>query len=136
MRLQQWIVSGAVLAALAASFAFVPAQAADPKDNIQGVITSRSGDNLVLRDAGGNVIKITLTGSTTIYELQGPLGLGILPSSKPREILEPGLKVTVDILAGVCETGKKCATDFLENMRIVFDDHLPRWNYRALPQGQ
>ena len=47
-----------------------------------------------------------------------------------------GLKVTVDILAGIYETGKKCAADFIENMRIVFDEHLPRWNYRALPQGR
>ena len=46
-----------------------------------------------------------------------------------------GLKVTVDILSGVYLTGKKCATDFLENMRILFDDFLPRWNYRAVPQA-
>jgi len=45
-----------------------------------------------------------------------------------------GLKVTVDILTGVYATGKKCAVDFLETMRIVFDDNLPRWNYRAIPQ--
>ena len=45
-----------------------------------------------------------------------------------------GLKVTVDILTGVYVTGKKCATDFIENMRIIFDDYLPRWNYRAKPQ--
>jgi hypothetical protein len=44
-----------------------------------------------------------------------------------------GLKVTVEVLAGVYETGKKCAADFLENIRIVFDEHLPRWNYRAFP---
>jgi hypothetical protein len=37
-----------------------------------------------------------------------------------------GLKVTVAILAGVYETGKKCAVDFVANMRIVFDKHLPR----------
>jgi hypothetical protein len=46
-----------------------------------------------------------------------------------------GLRVTVDILTGVYETGKKCAAGFLENMRIVFDDHFPRWNYRAIPQA-
>jgi hypothetical protein len=46
-----------------------------------------------------------------------------------------GLKVKVDILAGIYETGKKCAADFIENMRIVFDDCLPRWNYRALPRS-
>jgi hypothetical protein len=45
-----------------------------------------------------------------------------------------GLKVTVDILTGVYATGKKCAENFLENMRIIFDDYLPRWNYRAIPQ--
>lgn len=47
-----------------------------------------------------------------------------------------GLKVTVAILVGVYEIGKKCAADFIKNMRIVFDEHLPRWNYRALPQGR
>jgi hypothetical protein len=45
-----------------------------------------------------------------------------------------GLKVTVDFLTGVYATGKKCAADFIENMRIIFDDYLPRWNYRAKPQ--
>ena len=44
-----------------------------------------------------------------------------------------GLKVTVDILTGVYITGKKVGTDFLENMRIVFDEDMPRWNYRAIP---
>lgn len=45
-----------------------------------------------------------------------------------------GLTVTVDILTGVYATGKKCAAEFLNTMRILFDDHLPRWNYRAIPQ--
>ena len=45
-----------------------------------------------------------------------------------------GLKVTVDILTEVYVTGKKCAMDFIKNRRIIFDDHLPRWNYRAKPQ--
>jgi len=47
---------------------------------------------------------------------------------------QSGLKVAVDILAGVYETGKKCAADFLKNITILFDQHLPRWNYRAIPQ--
>jgi hypothetical protein len=46
-----------------------------------------------------------------------------------------GLKVNEDILAGVYASGKKVATDFLETMRILFDDFLPRWNYRAIPQA-
>jgi hypothetical protein len=44
-----------------------------------------------------------------------------------------GLKVTAEVLDGVYVKGKKVAADFLENMRIVFDEHLPRWNYRAVP---
>ena len=44
-----------------------------------------------------------------------------------------GLKVTVDILDKVYQTGKKCSENFIETMRIVFDDFLPKWNYRAVP---
>jgi hypothetical protein len=28
----------------------------------------------------------------------------------------------------------KYAADFKHNMKIVFDDHLPKWNYRAVPE--
>jgi hypothetical protein len=44
-----------------------------------------------------------------------------------------GLKVTVDILSGVYVSGKKVAADFKETMRIVFDEDLSHWNYRAIP---
>ena len=47
-----------------------------------------------------------------------------------------GLNVTVDILTGVYATGKKCAADFLKTMTILFDDHLPRWNYQAIPKDR
>ena len=46
-----------------------------------------------------------------------------------------GLTVTVEVLTGVYVTGKKCAAHFLETMSILFDDFLPRWNYRAIPQA-
>ena len=45
-----------------------------------------------------------------------------------------GLKVFVSIMDRIYETGKKVANDFKENMRILFDDFLPKWNYRAIPQ--
>ena len=45
-----------------------------------------------------------------------------------------GLKVTVSFLDKVYETGRKYAADFKATMQIVFDKHLPKWNYRALPQ--
>lgn len=45
-----------------------------------------------------------------------------------------GLRVTVGLLSKVYATGRKCVEGFKESMRIVFDEHLPKWNYRALPQ--
>jgi hypothetical protein len=44
-----------------------------------------------------------------------------------------GLKVVVNILNKVYAAGRKVAETFKETMRIVFDDVLPKWNYRALP---
>jgi hypothetical protein len=46
-----------------------------------------------------------------------------------------GSKVTVDVLSGIYVTGKKVASDSLANMRIIFDEDLPRWSYRATPGG-
>jgi hypothetical protein len=46
-----------------------------------------------------------------------------------------GLEVTVDILDKVYQTGRKYAADFKETMKIVFDEVLPKWNYRAIPSG-
>src|SRR3954454_8305244 len=45
-----------------------------------------------------------------------------------------GLEVEVRVLEKVYETGRKCAAGFKETMRIVFDEILPRWNYRAVPE--
>ena len=45
-----------------------------------------------------------------------------------------GLGVTVRILDKVYETGRKYTADFKQNMKIIFDDHLPKWNYRAVPE--
>jgi hypothetical protein len=45
------------------------------------------------------------------------------------------LHVTVDILDKVYETGRKYAEGFKENMKIVFDEILPNWNYRAVPNS-
>jgi hypothetical protein len=45
-----------------------------------------------------------------------------------------GLKVKVNILHKIYETGRKYAAGFKKNMKIVFDRVLPKWNYRAVPQ--
>lgn len=46
-----------------------------------------------------------------------------------------GLKVFVNIIENVYLTGRKVAADYYETMRIVFDDYLSRWNYRAVPSA-
>ena len=45
-----------------------------------------------------------------------------------------GLRVTVSILEKVYATGRKYTHGFKESMKIVFDEHLPKWNYRVIPQ--
>jgi hypothetical protein len=47
-----------------------------------------------------------------------------------------GLKVIVQVIDKVYETGRKVADDFKENMQIVFDECLPQWNYRVVPNGE
>jgi len=44
-----------------------------------------------------------------------------------------GLRVTVRTLDKGYQTGRKYAADFKQNMKILFDEYLPKWNYRAVP---
>jgi len=59
--------------------------------------------------------------------------IGIVKQLMERASTAQGLKVTVDILDKAYQTGRKCVDGFKETMRIVFDDFLPKWNYRAIP---
>lgn len=45
-----------------------------------------------------------------------------------------GLRATVDVLPGNYPTGEKPPPGYKKNMRIVFDEELPAWNYRAVPK--
>jgi len=45
-----------------------------------------------------------------------------------------GLKVFSTIKNKVYATGRKVRENFKENMKIVFDDYLGKWNYRAVPE--
>lgn len=47
-----------------------------------------------------------------------------------------GLKVFTTILDKPYQTGRKVAESFKSTMKIVFDQHLPQWNYRARPELQ
>jgi len=44
-----------------------------------------------------------------------------------------GLKVFSTIKDKVFKTGRKFSEGFKENMQIIFDDFLGKWNYRAIP---
>jgi hypothetical protein len=44
-----------------------------------------------------------------------------------------GLKVSVEVIDKVYETGRRVDQYIKENMKIIFDDYLPCWNYRAVP---
>ena len=45
-----------------------------------------------------------------------------------------GLSATVRVIEKIYETGRKASEAFKKNMPIVFDDILPKWNYRVVPQ--
>src|SRR5690606_20920174 len=45
-----------------------------------------------------------------------------------------GLTTTVSVLHGLYKTGRKVAHDFKRTMTIKFDELLPKWNYRVIPQ--
>ena len=43
------------------------------------------------------------------------------------------MSTVVRIVTKTYETGRKYAEGFKENMKILFDKFLPKWNYRAVP---
>jgi len=47
---------------------------------------------------------------------------------------QAGLRVSVSLLENAYATGRKYVDGFKTNMKILFDEHLPKWNYRAMPQ--
>jgi len=47
-----------------------------------------------------------------------------------------GLSVVANVLDKVYKTGRKVADNFKRTMQITFDEYLPKWNYRAVPQTQ
>ena len=49
---------------------------------------------------------------------------------------QTGLSVAVNVLNKVYKTGRKVADNFKNTMKIVFDEYLPKWNYRAVPQPE
>jgi hypothetical protein len=48
---------------------------------------------------------------------------------------QTGRAVTVRVIEKIYETGRKAAEEFKRNMPILFDELLPKWNYRVVPQA-
>jgi hypothetical protein len=60
-----------------------------------------------------------------------------LPEPPPTNTCaQQGLSVTVDIIDKLYQTGRQVVDGFKQNMKIVFDDYLPQWNYTAIPQTE
>jgi hypothetical protein len=49
---------------------------------------------------------------------------------------QTGLKLLTSILYNTYQTGRKVAVNFKSNLKIVFDEFLPQWNYTPKPQLQ
>ena len=49
---------------------------------------------------------------------------------------QSGLSVTVQIIDKIYQIGREVADEFKKNMPIIFDEHLPKWNYRAVPSAE
>ncbi|MCR9210576.1 MAG: ISAzo13 family transposase, partial [bacterium] len=45
-----------------------------------------------------------------------------------------GLRTTVAVIKRVFETGRTATQDMKDNLTIVYDDLLPKWNYVANPR--
>jgi len=45
-----------------------------------------------------------------------------------------GLKTTVNVIRRIYETGRNATDEIRQNLKIVYDELLPKWNYRAIPQ--
>lgn len=45
-----------------------------------------------------------------------------------------GLRTTVNVIRRHYETGRRATAEMKQDLKIVFDKLLPKWNYRAVPQ--
>lgn len=51
-----------------------------------------------------------------------------------KAVTTTGLKTTVNVIRRVYETGRQVTATCKASPAVVFDDWLPKWNYRAIPQ--
>ena len=60
--------------------------------------------------------------------------LDVVKSLIDKTSTSKGLKVFSAIKNKVYATGRKVSENFKGNMKIVFDNYLGKWNYRAIPE--
>lgn len=46
-----------------------------------------------------------------------------------------GLRTTVNVIKRAYETGRNATKEMKQNLTIVYDDLLPKWNYAASPEN-
>jgi OmpA-OmpF porin, OOP family len=73
--------------------AWMSAYAQGEKTKVQGLITARTGDTIVLKTTDGSSVTVTLDDDTKV---QQPKGLGVRKKQMSAAVLIPGLKVSVD----------------------------------------
>ena len=59
--------------------------------------------------------------------------VGVMKQLLEKARTATGLRVVVQVLDKVYQTGRKYTEGFKENNRICFDAFLPKWNYRVVP---
>jgi OmpA-OmpF porin, OOP family len=75
------------------SVALLSANAQGDKTKVKGLITTRTGDTIVLKTTDGTSVTVTLDDDTKV---QQPQGLGVRKKQMSAAVLIPGLKVSVD----------------------------------------
>jgi OmpA-OmpF porin, OOP family len=73
--------------------ALLSANAQGDKTKVKGLITTRTGDTIVLKTTDGTSVTVTLDDDTKV---QQPQGLGVRKKQMSAAALIPGLKVSVD----------------------------------------
>jgi hypothetical protein len=59
--------------------------------------------------------------------------IGLVMKKMAEARTEKGLRTTVEVLQGEYPTGEKVPKGYKKTMRLLFDDELTAWNYRAVP---
>lgn len=59
--------------------------------------------------------------------------IGTVVNLMRRATTSTGLKTTVNVIRRNYETGRNATDEMKKNLGIIYDDLLPRWNYRACP---